>query len=188
MFFEMLRKMVFLQHVDEFDGEDEGGVGWDVGAGTALSIGEVVGDVELEDGAFFHKLHTFGPAGDDLTQAELGGHTAAVAGVEDGAVDEGAIIVAAYGVAGFGLSAGALLYDLVLEAAGGGGDFGAQLVAVEESFAFAFSGFSAFGGFIGGNVLGWLGIHWGGTLVGQIVTAVIGAVILLWVISLIKKK
>ena len=43
------------------------------------------------------------------------------------------------------------------------------------------------GGFIGGNVLGWLGIHWGG-IVGQIVTAVIGAVILLWVISLIKKK
>ena len=43
------------------------------------------------------------------------------------------------------------------------------------------------GGFIGGNILGWLGIHWGG-IRGQIVTAVIGAVILLWVISLIKKK
>lgn len=44
------------------------------------------------------------------------------------------------------------------------------------------------GGFIGGNVLGWLGIHWGGTIVGQIVTAVIGAILLLWIISLIKKK
>ena len=44
------------------------------------------------------------------------------------------------------------------------------------------------GGFIGGNVLSWLGINWGSTLIGQIVTAVIGAVILLWVISLIKKK
>ncbi|MBR3528492.1 MAG: GlsB/YeaQ/YmgE family stress response membrane protein [Bacteroidales bacterium] len=43
------------------------------------------------------------------------------------------------------------------------------------------------GGFIGGNVLSWVGINWGG-LVGQIVTAVIGAVILLWLISLIKKK
>ena len=43
------------------------------------------------------------------------------------------------------------------------------------------------GGFIGGNVLSWFGISWGG-IVGQIVTAVIGAVILLWVISLIKKK
>ncbi len=36
------------------------------------------------------------------------------------------------------------------------------------------------GGFIGGNVLGWLGIHWGGTIVGQIVTAVIGAILLLF--------
>lgn len=43
------------------------------------------------------------------------------------------------------------------------------------------------GGFIGGNVLGWIGIHWGG-IIGQIATAVIGAVLLLWVISLIKKK
>ncbi|MBR4739513.1 MAG: GlsB/YeaQ/YmgE family stress response membrane protein [Bacteroidales bacterium] len=30
--------------------------------------------------------------------------------------------------------------------------------------------------------------HWGGTLIGQIITAVVGAVILLWAISLIKKK
>ena len=37
------------------------------------------------------------------------------------------------------------------------------------------------GGFIGGNVLGWIGIHWGGTI-GQIATAVIGAVLLLWVL------
>ena len=44
------------------------------------------------------------------------------------------------------------------------------------------------GGFIGGNVLGWLGINWGTTILGQIVTAVIGAVILLWVVSLFKKK
>jgi uncharacterized membrane protein YeaQ/YmgE (transglycosylase-associated protein family) len=43
------------------------------------------------------------------------------------------------------------------------------------------------GGFLGGNILGWLGIHWGG-LIGSIVTSVIGAVILLWLISLIKKK
>ena len=42
-------------------------------------------------------------------------------------------------------------------------------------------------GCIGGNVLSWLGIHWAG-LIGQIVTAVIGAVILLWIVSLIKKK
>ena len=56
------------------------------------------------------------------------------------------------------------------------------------SISIAYAQFGIVGGFIGGNVLGWLGIHWGGTLVGQIITAVIGAIILLWVISLIKKK
>lgn len=43
------------------------------------------------------------------------------------------------------------------------------------------------GGFIGGNVLSWFGIEWGG-FIGQIVTAVIGAVLLLWVVSLITRK
>ena len=146
MFFEMLRKLVSLQHFNKLDGEDEGGIGRDVGAGATLTIGEVVGDVELEDGAFLHELHTFGPAGDDLAQAELGGLVAAVAGVEDGAVDESALIVAAHGVAGFGLTAGAFLDDLILEAAGGDGDAGALGVLFEESLAFAFGGFAAFGG------------------------------------------
>ena len=41
------------------------------------------------------------------------------------------------------------------------------------------------GGFVGGNVLGWLGIQWSGVL-GQIGTAVIGAVIVLWIWSKIK--
>jgi len=36
------------------------------------------------------------------------------------------------------------------------------------------------GGFIGGNIFSWLGISWGG-LLGTIGTAVVGAVILLWV-------
>jgi len=43
------------------------------------------------------------------------------------------------------------------------------------------------GGFIGGNVLSWFGIAWGGTVLGAIVTAVIGAVILIWLVNLIKK-
>ena len=42
------------------------------------------------------------------------------------------------------------------------------------------------GGFLGGSVLGWFGIEWGG-LFGSLVTAVIGAVILLWILSLFKK-
>ncbi len=42
-------------------------------------------------------------------------------------------------------------------------------------------------GFLGGNILSWIGISWGGTVIGSLVTAVIGAVVLLWIISLFKK-
>lgn len=41
------------------------------------------------------------------------------------------------------------------------------------------------GGFVGGNVLGWFGIHWEG-LIGQIVTASLGAFIFLWVLVKLK--
>ena len=41
------------------------------------------------------------------------------------------------------------------------------------------------GGFVGGNVLSWIGVSWAGTL-GQIGTSVIGAVIILWIWSKIK--
>lgn len=41
------------------------------------------------------------------------------------------------------------------------------------------------GGFVGGNVLSWIGVSWGG-LLGQIGTAVIGAVIVLWIWSKIR--
>ncbi len=43
------------------------------------------------------------------------------------------------------------------------------------------------GGFIGGNVLGWFGIEWGGFW-GQLGTGIVGAVILLWVWNLITGK
>lgn len=43
------------------------------------------------------------------------------------------------------------------------------------------------GGWLGGNVLSWLGITWGG-VIGQIGTAIVGAVLLLWIVSLLKKK
>jgi uncharacterized membrane protein YeaQ/YmgE (transglycosylase-associated protein family) len=41
------------------------------------------------------------------------------------------------------------------------------------------------GGFVGGNVLGWLGISWSG-IIGQIGTAVIGAVLVMWLWAKIK--
>jgi uncharacterized membrane protein YeaQ/YmgE (transglycosylase-associated protein family) len=42
------------------------------------------------------------------------------------------------------------------------------------------------GGFVGGNVFNWVGIEWHGRL-GQIGTAIVGAVIILWIWSKIKK-
>jgi len=43
-----------------------------------------------------------------------------------------------------------------------------------------------FGGVLGGWLFGQLGIEWGGTL-GQLGTAIVGSVAILWVASLIKK-
>ena len=46
------------------------------------------------------------------------------------------------------------------------------------------------GGFIGGNLLNWIGVKsafWG-TFWGVLLTAVIGACVLLWIVSLFKKK
>lgn len=42
------------------------------------------------------------------------------------------------------------------------------------------------GGFVGGNVLGWIGIEWHG-VIGQIGTSVVGAVIILWLWAKLKK-
>ena len=66
------------ENLDQFHIEYQGCVGWDVAAGTALAVGQIVGDEETEFGAFLHELDSFGPAGDDLTQTEIGGLTATV--------------------------------------------------------------------------------------------------------------
>lgn len=41
------------------------------------------------------------------------------------------------------------------------------------------------GGWLGGHVLSWFGIHAGGSI-GYLITAFIGAVILVWIVRLIK--
>ncbi|MBB6109829.1 GlsB/YeaQ/YmgE family stress response membrane protein [Mucilaginibacter lappiensis] len=41
------------------------------------------------------------------------------------------------------------------------------------------------GGWVGGEILGWLGIHWGGSI-GYLITAFLGAVLLVWISRLIK--
>jgi len=43
------------------------------------------------------------------------------------------------------------------------------------------------GGFVGGNVLNWLHVDFGSTIGGAILTSLIGAVILLWIINLFRK-
>ena len=43
------------------------------------------------------------------------------------------------------------------------------------------------GAVIGGKLLGWLGVSSGGGLIGSIATAVIGAVVLLFIVGLIKR-
>ena len=43
------------------------------------------------------------------------------------------------------------------------------------------------GGFIGGWLFGWLGVG-GGNIIWQIISATVGAIILLWIVSLIRKK
>ncbi|TAM96611.1 MAG: GlsB/YeaQ/YmgE family stress response membrane protein [Chitinophagaceae bacterium] len=42
------------------------------------------------------------------------------------------------------------------------------------------------GGWIGGSILGWFGIHGGGTI-SDLIIAVIGAIILIWIIRMIRK-
>ena len=44
-----------------------------------------------------------------------------------------------------------------------------------------------FGGLVGGWLFGLLGIDGGGGLLGQLGTAIVGAVVILWVASLLKK-
>ncbi len=48
-------------------------------------------------------------------------------------------------------------------------------------------GLGLIGGFVGGHILGWFGIYTYG-MVGRIVTALIGALIVLWVVGLFKKN
>jgi uncharacterized membrane protein YeaQ/YmgE (transglycosylase-associated protein family) len=42
------------------------------------------------------------------------------------------------------------------------------------------------GGFIGGGLFDWLGVE-GGNIIWQLISATVGAIILLWVVSLIKR-
>ena len=79
---------------EQLEGEDENGSAWDGGAGPAIAVSQLAGNVQLPFTTFLHELHGLGPALDDLVGGEGEGRTALVAGIEFGPVNEGAGVVA----------------------------------------------------------------------------------------------
>lgn len=134
--FFSVRGRAGLLHLEELHVENQRLVRADVATGTAGAVGEFGGDVEAELGAFLHELHAFGPAGDDAIEGELDGFLAAVAAVENGAVDQRAFVVDLDGVGGLRALAGAFGDHLVLEAGGRDGHAFLFGVVFEEFFTF----------------------------------------------------
>ena len=97
-----------------------------------------------------HELQAFGPALDDLVQAEYGGFAALVGAVEDLAVREGALVLALDLAAGLRLLAGALFQDFVQQAAAGAPDLRVAGGLGEELLAFLLRGLAGDGGPFGG--------------------------------------
>jgi len=111
------------QDLQQLHLEDEVAVGWDLAAGTASAVGEVGGDVEFPFVAGAHELEGFGPALDQLADAEGGGLATGDGAVEDGAIGEGAVVVDGDGVVEGGrLSGGRAGGDGAVAQAAGGGD------------------------------------------------------------------
>ena len=98
-----------LEHFQQLYVKDEGGVGRDRVASSVFAVGEVIGEIETVLGTLFHQLHALGPAGNDLVETEVCGLVTLVGTVEDGAVNQGPMIVAANSVSGFGGSTCAFL-------------------------------------------------------------------------------
>ena len=71
-----------LKDFQKFHLEDEGCAGRDAAVGPGLAVSQLIGDVELPDGALAHKLETFGPSCDHLVQAEHRRLAAVVGAVE----------------------------------------------------------------------------------------------------------
>ena len=91
------------EHLDQFDVKYQCGIGRYAAAGSAFAVGQVVGNEETVFCPFSHELYALCPSGDDAVEGECGALSALVGGVEDGAVDESAFVVAFHAVGGFGL-------------------------------------------------------------------------------------
>src|SRR5690554_548476 len=76
--------------VEQLDIENQGGIGTDRAAGGAAgTIAEPGGDPEAVLGPHRHQRHALGPAGDDLSEPELGRLVAIIGTVEHGTVQQG---------------------------------------------------------------------------------------------------
>lgn len=92
-------------------------------------------------------MEGFGPAGDDLTDAEFGGFAAFDGAIEDGAIDQSAVVMDFNGIFFGWFWTGGGFDDFVLQTAGGGSDAIAFAIGGEE----VSSGFGIFASGGGGG-------------------------------------
>lgn len=166
------KRLLFLlrlpKDVEQLDVEDQSRVRRDGLPGAALPVGETSGDEETVAAADRHHLKRFGPTGDHLIDAELGGFAAADRAVEFAAVEKGAGVVNPDPVGGGGFCAIALFDDLILEPGGGDGDaLAGDVFGHELLFRGGVGGSELFGLPLGGLLHpGAEGLHGGGVLLG----------------------
>ena len=116
------------------DIENEGGVRADFFAGTTLAPGEVGRDDETELAAFFHQGQALFQSVDGLSHGESVGFGSVVGVFDDRAVDQQNALVDFHRAPFIGRFARALIFDGVLQAAGGFDDIRFRTVLFQEGF------------------------------------------------------
>ena len=116
----------------------------------------MVGQVELILGAFAHELQAFGPALDNLIEAEFDGLSALVGTVKNPAVREGSLVVAVHLVRSLGFAAAAFLDYFVHEAAARGFHLGVFGHLGQEFLSLGLGGGAGCGRPLGGFLLQFL--------------------------------
>src|SRR5690606_4955836 len=72
------RRRASSEDVEQFHIKNQGGVGRDTGTCAALTIGQVVGNVETPLGTHWHELQGFGPTGNHAIHGKVDGLAAIV--------------------------------------------------------------------------------------------------------------
>src|SRR5690606_23984470 len=141
---------VLLQNTQQFDIKRQGSVRTDRATrGAVAAVSQLGRDPEAVLGANRHQRNAFGPALDDLVQAEIDGLATLVAAVEHGAVEQLAFVVDAHAAGSHRTLAAARADHLVLQARGGRHHARLGLVLGEESIAF-FTVLASRSGLLGG--------------------------------------